>query len=78
MLAFEGVQDDSFQQVAESHFLQLGDGFEHFQQALFHPDAGLDALNDDWFTILLFLRHVFLLGTLIPMYQDNRDLSTPD
>src|SRR5579863_9833529 len=43
-LAFECVQDDSLQQVAEADVLLLGERLEHFQHALFNPDTGLNAL----------------------------------
>jgi hypothetical protein len=51
------VQDNSLEQIAEGHILLLSDGLEDFQHALFHPDAGLDALNYDRFTILVFVGH---------------------
>ena len=58
--ALEGVQNDSFQQVAQGHFLQFGDGFEHLQQAFFHPHAGLDALDVHRLSMLLILSHDLL------------------
>src|SRR6185369_15492900 len=46
-LAVERVQDDAFEQVAEGDVVELGQSLEDFQEALFHPDAGLDALDFD-------------------------------
>ncbi len=45
--AFEGVEDDAFEEVAEGHILLLGDGFEDFEEAFFDADAGLDAIDFD-------------------------------
>src|SRR5690242_17850323 len=42
-LILEGVEDDSLQQVAQAQIFQLGQGFQNFQEALFHAHAGLDA-----------------------------------
>lgn len=51
--AFEGVQDDAFEEVAEGHVLLLGDGFEDFEEALFDADAGLDAFDFDGVGLVL-------------------------
>ena len=37
--AFEGVQDDSFDEIAEAEFVVLGDGLEDLEDALFDADA---------------------------------------
>lgn len=44
-LAVEGVEDDAFEEVAESEVVVLGESFEDFEKALFHAHAGLHALN---------------------------------
>jgi len=43
--AIEGVEDDAFEKVAEGEVMVLGEGFQHLQDAPFHSDAGLDALD---------------------------------
>jgi len=45
-LAVEGVEDDAFEEVAESHVVIFGEGFEDFEDSFFHADAGLDALDE--------------------------------
>lgn len=44
--AFEGVQDDALQQVAEGHLVILGKPFQDFHDPLFQAHARLDALDD--------------------------------
>ena len=39
------MQDDSLQQIAEREVLQIGEGFQHFHDPLFHADAGLHAFD---------------------------------
>ena len=48
-LAFERVQDDALEQIAERHVVIVGQRLQHLQQALLQPDAGLDALDNDGF-----------------------------
>ena len=45
--AFEGMQDDAFEQVAEGHVLKLGDGLQDFQKALLDAHAGLNPVDFD-------------------------------
>ena len=44
-LSLEDMEDDAFEEVAEREVMVLGKRLEHFQDALFHSDARLDALN---------------------------------
>src|SRR5262245_36193937 len=44
-LAVEGMQHNSLQQIAEGHIVVFSQPLEHFQQSLFQPHAGLDALD---------------------------------
>ena len=46
-LAFEGVQNDSFQQIAQGQVLQFRQPLQDLKQALLHAHAGLDAFDDD-------------------------------
>ena len=57
--AFEGVEDDALEQIAEGHVFLLGDGFEDLEHAFFEANAGLDALDFDEWMVLLFLCHVY-------------------
>src|SRR5690242_3275047 len=50
-LSVKCVKDDSFQKIAQREVMKLGQCLEHFQQALFNPHAGLDALNQEWFVL---------------------------
>lgn len=43
--AIEDMEDDAFKEVAEREVVILGEGFEYFKDALFHPDAGLDSFD---------------------------------
>ena len=63
--AFEGVEDDSFEQVAEGHIFLFGDGFQDFEHAFFEADTGLDAFNKDSFAARWNLRFCHL-GTNVP------------
>jgi hypothetical protein len=57
------MKHDTFEQVAEGHIVIFGERLEHFEQAFFHADAGLDALDEK----RLSLYH----GTNVPMYINN-------
>ena len=37
------MEKDAFEEIAEGKVVILGEGFEYFQDALFHADAGLDS-----------------------------------
>jgi ribulose 1,5-bisphosphate synthetase/thiazole synthase len=39
------VQNDAFQEIAESQIVIVGKGPQDLQKAFFHADAGLDAFN---------------------------------
>jgi hypothetical protein len=39
------VQDDALQQVSQGKVVILGQAFQHFQEALFDSDSGLNALD---------------------------------
>jgi hypothetical protein len=39
------VKDDALEEVSESEVMVLGKGFQHFEDAFFHSDAGLDSLD---------------------------------
>ncbi|MGB9245307.1 MAG: hypothetical protein WCC03_18305 [Candidatus Acidiferrales bacterium] len=43
--AIEDMEKDAFEEIAEGKVVILGEGFEYFQDALFHADAGLDSLD---------------------------------
>src|ERR1700728_1681614 len=45
-LAVEGVEDDAFEEVAKGHVVIFSEGFEDFENPLFHTDAGLDPLDE--------------------------------
>src|SRR6266852_5707557 len=60
-LAIEGVEHNSFQQITQGQVVILGEGFEHFQQALFDADAGLNALDG-----------VGLVFGHVPMYHGTK------
>jgi hypothetical protein len=57
--AFEGVQHDAFDEVAEGKVVIFGEGFHDFEDALFDADAGLDAFN--------YIRR--LAGSMVHTYQ---------
>src|SRR5579859_2104433 len=44
-LPVERVQHDPFEQISERQVVVFGKGLEHFQQALFHANARLYALD---------------------------------
>ena len=46
-LAVEGMEHDAFEQVAQGHVVILGERLEHFENALFHAHAGLDAFDEE-------------------------------
>lgn len=46
-LAFEGVQDDAFQQVAEGEVVIVGERFQDLEQALFDAHSGLNAFDGE-------------------------------
>lgn len=43
--AVKGVQDDAFEQVAQTQIVKFGKRLEHFEQTLLHSHTGLDALD---------------------------------
>jgi hypothetical protein len=43
--AFEGMQDDTFEQVSEAHVLEFGDGLQDFEQPLLDAHPGLNPVN---------------------------------
>ena len=47
-LAVEGVEDNAFEDVAESHVVIFGEGFENFEDSFFDTDAGLHALDQEF------------------------------
>ena len=57
--AFEGVEDDAFDEIAEGHVFLLGDCFEDLEHTFFEANAGLDALDFDGGVVLFFLCHVY-------------------
>jgi hypothetical protein len=59
-LPFESVKDDALEEVAESEVMVLGEGFQYFEDALFHSDAGLSS-----FDLQLMLFHS------VPVYQST-------
>src|SRR5208337_262064 len=59
-LAVEGVEHDAFEQIAQGHVVIFGESLEHFEQPLFHADAGLDSFDEE----LRFVYH----GTNVPWY----------
>src|ERR1700676_4536988 len=70
-LSVKGVKDDPFEQVAESHVLELRERLQHLQNAPLHPDSGLDAFD---FQVSGCPRHISplmgqcYLGTKITLY----------
>src|SRR6202045_3798599 len=70
-LSVKGVKDDTLEQVAESHVLELREGLQHLQYAPLHPDSGLNAFD---FQVSGCPRHISslmrrcYLGTKITWY----------
>ena len=48
-LAIEGVENDSLEQVSEAHVMVFRQAFQDLYEALFHPHASLNALNNPRF-----------------------------
>ena len=46
-LAFEGVKDDSFDEIAQGQVVIVGESFQHLEETLLDPHAGLDALDGE-------------------------------
>src|SRR6202007_3486733 len=44
---FESVKHDPFEEIAEGHVSQLGNGLEDFEQPFFEANTGLNALDFD-------------------------------
>jgi hypothetical protein len=44
-LAFKCMEHNPFEQITQAHVLQFGDGLQHLEQPLFHPDAGLNPFH---------------------------------
>src|ERR1700740_775651 len=44
---FESVKHDPFEEIAEGHVFQLGNGLEDFEQPFFEANTGLNALDFD-------------------------------
>src|SRR5437867_6677202 len=82
-LAIEGVEDDSLEQVSEAHVVVFRQAFQHLYQALFHPHASLNALNN-----LRFIGHWYhctmvhtsnrrqLSGNFVVHGRPNKSLGT--
>jgi len=49
--AFEGVEDNAFEQIAEGEVLLLSDRFKDLEDAFFDADAGLYAFDFDGFAV---------------------------
>jgi hypothetical protein len=43
--SFENMKDDAFEEVAEGEVMVLGEGLQYLEDALFHPDTGLDSFD---------------------------------
>src|ERR1700728_3321682 len=65
--AFESVQHNTLQQIAEAHVLQLGNRLQHFQKSLLDAYPCLDPLDFDSFEFRMFLLH----DTNVPRYIDT-------
>ncbi len=61
----EGVEDDAFEEIAESQVVVIGEGAEDFQEAFLHTDAGLHAF-DKVFAIFGHRLQPSYLGTSVP------------
>src|SRR6267143_1327681 len=46
-LPLEGVQNDPFQQIAQTQVVVLRKRLEHLEDSFFHPDTGLHALDQE-------------------------------
>jgi hypothetical protein len=44
-LAIKGVEHDAFEEISERHVVIFPESFKHFQDSLFHANAGLHALD---------------------------------
>ena len=44
---FESVKHDPFEEIAEGHVFQRGNGLEDFEQPFFEANTGLNALDFD-------------------------------
>jgi len=64
--ALEGVQNDSFQQIAQRHVFQLRQPLQDLEQAFLQANPSLDSLNQDGF--LWVLTH----PTIVPKYLGKR------
>jgi len=43
--SIKSMKDDALEEVAEGEVMVLGKRFQHFEDAFFHSDAGLDSLD---------------------------------
>ena len=63
----ESMEDDAFQQIAKREIVIFGEGFEDFENALFHANAGLNPFDCDC---------VPRLHCRVPMYHGTSRAST--
>src|SRR5579859_1091813 len=63
-LSIEGMQNNAFQQVAESQIVIVGKGLQHFQEPLFHADPCLYAFDN----VFSSRRHIAIL---VLIYHGN-------
>jgi hypothetical protein len=55
-LAVEGVQHDSFGQVAQRHIVIFRERLEELEEALLHADAGLDVHDKGFVSVYRYMR----------------------
>jgi len=72
-LSVESMEHDTFQKIAEGHIVVLGKSFQDFEQAFFHPDAGLDTFYQQF----LIIDHVYQC-TRISWYTQPGNPSSAD
>ena len=73
-LAIKDVKDDAFEEVAEGEVVIFGEGFEYFQDAFFHADAGLDSLDLELMLCDGGSVHMYLCTRVCWYRQWGRDL----
>ena len=68
----ENMKDDALEKVAQREVVILGQCFQYFQNALFHPDASLDPFDLQLLPRYLSAFHAYLC-TRVHAYRQEDD-----
>src|SRR5207237_3863396 len=70
-LAFEDVQQDSFEEIADGHVVIFGEALQRFEDAFLDPDSGLRALDDHRVNVPMYPDDVNFRALMLTSANNN-------